>query len=204
MTELIDLIFTPRCISCGALGLHVCSDCKNILEPKTSSSLAGVDLLVTASEYGGWVREVLISYKSGHRNYAKGLGQLIDVCLDTIAIDSGAKVIPIPTSKLKRVDRGYDSVSNLLKYSKVPTDLIHPSALQIKSGIKDQVGLSLADRRLNLRNAFRAIYPISGMAVIVDDVVTTGSTLTEAARALRQAGASQVVAIAICGSKNWR
>lgn len=204
MADLIDLIFTPRCLGCQTLGEHLCLNCVRGLDLQTTAAMPQVDSLITAGEYDGWLRETLISYKSGHREYGKGLGKVLKTCIDSFDREKSFQTIPIPTSRSKRLERGYDTISNLLRFTELPAHQIESAALTLKVGIRDQVGLSARERRVNLRNAFRANKPISGTVILVDDVVTTGATLTEAAKAVRLAGASRVLAIAICGSKNWR
>ncbi len=77
-------------------------------------------------------------------------------------------------------------------------------ALYLNREVKDQVGLSARERQTNLAGAFAARQRFSGTVLIVDDVVTTGATLTNAANALRIAGAQSIFALTLCGSPNNR
>ena len=78
------------------------------------------------------------------------------------------------------------------------------SALYLGREVRDQVGLDARQRAANLAGAFTASRRLSGTVVIVDDVTTTGATLTNAAKALRIAGAPSIFAITLCGSPDNR
>ena len=82
--------------------------------------------------------------------------------------------------------------------------LVCRGALYLRREVQDQVGLTARERAANLAGAFTARQRFSGTVVIVDDVVTTGATLTNAAKALRIAGAQSIFAITLCGSPDAR
>ena len=77
-------------------------------------------------------------------------------------------------------------------------------ALYLGREVRDQVGLDARQRQANLSGAFTARHRLSGTVVLVDDVTTTGATLTNAAKALRIAGAQSIFAIALCDSPDNR
>jgi len=70
--------------------------------------------------------------------------------------------------------------------------------------VQDQVGLSFTERQANMSSAFRANRPVVGDVILIDDVVTTGATLMNAAKALKIAGAKRVYCITLCGTPNSR
>ena len=74
---------------------------------------------------------------------------------------------------------------------------LRSTALQRVRDTPSQTGLGRRERRRNVRGAFRARGAVPERIWLVDDVVTTGATLEEAARALRRAGARQVVALCV-------
>ena len=106
-------------------------------------------------------------------------------------------VVPVPTTRRRLRSRGYNQARLLAE--NVAQELGRPleEALERRDGGATQVGLHPAQRRANVKNAFvakkDALAGLSGARVLlVDDVLTTGSTATAAAQALVQAGTAEV------------
>ena len=107
-------------------------------------------------------------------------------------------VVPVPMHPRKRRERGFHPAGELART--VATTLgarVERRALRQIRVTASQTGLDRQARRRNVRGAFEASATLRGVACValVDDVVTTGATLTECARALRRAGVRSVVAI---------
>ena len=107
---------------------------------------------------------------------------------------------------MKIADRGFDTMSQVCRELKRmrPEIQVVGSCLTLHHLVQDQVGLSLAERQANMSSAFRATRPIVGDVILIDDVVTTGATLMNAAKALKIAGAKRVYCITLCGTPNSR
>jgi len=201
--SLRDLIFTPVCIGCKAPGLHLCSDCLASITPQSSAGIPHLECVISASVYGGWVRDALIEYKNGSRRQVYGLAQVLHRSLLRCADLGSVTVVPMPSSPTKVASRGFDSIDLLVgECMKLQPrfDALHSRVLYVNRQVADQVGLSAAGRQQNVSRSMAAHYPITGTVLIVDDVVTTGSTMREAARALHVAGARRVFGISLCGS----
>jgi predicted amidophosphoribosyltransferase len=100
--------------------------------------------------------------------------------------------VPIPSAAGAVRRRGFDATASMARLAarrlRVRYSVTVRSALTQRRRVADQAGLDAAARHENLAGAFRLRRPIStGAAVLVDDLVTTGSSLTEAARVLRAA-----------------
>jgi ComF family protein len=109
-------------------------------------------------------------------------------------------IIPVPLNSHRRRERGYNQSALLAFFLTLQTGLPSiPSALQRIRNTRSQVGLTAEERHQNLDGAFSARADrISGRTVLLlDDVMTTGATLRNAARALLMAGASQVYALTL-------
>jgi ComF family protein len=105
-------------------------------------------------------------------------------------------VVPVPLHARRLRARGFNPAGLLARA--LASELgarCDPVALRRVRDTPSQTGLDRRARRRNVRNAFAPRRPVPPRVWLVDDVVTTGSTLTEAARALRRAGAKHVVAL---------
>lgn len=102
-------------------------------------------------------------------------------------------LVPIPLSKQRFRERGYNQVHEVLKRVSVPGVRILPRTLRRTRNTKAQTSLSQSARLENMERAFIAEIPDPAYLYIgIDDVTTTGATLNDAARALREAGARHV------------
>ena len=203
----MDLLFPPKCIFCGALtetGM-VCSKCAAEL-PETGSDalrdLGGGLHAAAPLYYEGAVRESLLRFKfHGADHYAKGYGPYLARTAALEFADRFDLVSWVPVSKKRRRERGYDQaellaaeVSRLWAVKPVRTleKTVHNPA---QSGIA-----SPEQRRANVLGVYEAVNRAewSGKRILlVDDILTTGSTLSEAARTLRFAGAEEVVCLTL-------
>ena len=108
-------------------------------------------------------------------------------------ISDGADcVIPVPLSAARLRERGYNQAAEIARrLGKGPVEL--ELCERARDG-RPQVELPFAERRRNVRGAFRVRRDLKGATVaVVDDVMTTGATLDEIARGLKEAGASRVL-----------
>ena len=144
-----------------------------------------------------------IKYKN-NLALAKKVGPLLADHLQTELDEHGlwgeeVLLIPIPTSDTKRLARGYNHTESLAKEM---SNFVSHNHILIKSHETEsqkQAG-SRAERLHNLENSMQVVGEPSlsdKVIVLVDDVMTTGATFAEARRALREAGAKKVLAIAL-------
>jgi ComF family protein len=113
------------------------------------------------------------------------------------------RVIPVPLHAGRLRARGFNPAGGLAQLlARERGAQVAPTALRRVRATRSQTGLGRAERARNLRGAFRATGPVPRRVWLVDDVVTTGATLEAAARALRRAGARQVVAL--CAARTPR
>lgn len=109
-------------------------------------------------------------------------------------------VVPVPLGRKRMQERGYNQVALIARPLSLALGLDYrPGALKRKRETVSQVGLSAMERRENMQNAFLAdALVVRGKTVLVmDDVSTTGSTLSSCSEALLQAGAKDVFALTV-------
>ena len=206
MDWLLDLLFPPKCPFCRRLldsGDVLCPECqRNLPWTQQEKTVEFLDSCVAPLWYEGVVRQSHHRYKfSGVRAYAGTYSLLMSQCA-TDRLDGNFDVVCwTPLSRKRRRKRGYDQ-SELLARG-VAERLGLPLALLLDK-VRDTPAQSGqtdgAARRANVLGAYR-IKPgksvVGKRILLVDDVVTTGATLSECARVLRTAGAAEVCGLAL-------
>lgn len=209
LRALLDLVLPSSCPGCelpGPLPAGCCPLCAASLgaEPvavRPCPVPVGLPTVHAVTAYAGPPRALVLAHKERGRGGLAGLlggalGAAAGAALDRAGI-SGQPVVlvPVPSSRAARRARGRDPLGELcrvavrgLRRDGWPAR-VEP-VLRHARGVRDQAGLSAAARADNLAGAFVAVAGFGGGPVVVlDDVMTTGATLAEAARALRAAGA---------------
>ena len=191
----------PICPCCGRFhagtgGDHLCARCLGHAPAFAMNRSCGV--------YGGTLKDVILLFK--YRKYAplsRPLARFADACLggDPGLWESAELLVPVPLHPSRRRERGFNQARLLAR------DLGAMRGLDVLTGalVKTlnrpaQAGLRAADRERNARSAYAVKHParVRGRTLIlVDDVTTTGATIRECAKVLKEAGAKEVRAITL-------
>ncbi len=212
-------LFPPRCLLCGGRGdgprdlCHACADalpcignaCPVCALPLPSSAGGAAcgrcrgrpPFAATRAAYlyapplDRLVQELKFAGRLGH---ARLLGELLVAHLEAVGTPPPEMVIPVPLHPRRLRMRGYNQARELAR--PVARWLDAPLCAHAARRLRDtaaQSGLDAAARRRNVRGAFEVDAGVAGRRVaLVDDVVTTGNTVTELARELVAAGAERV------------
>jgi competence protein ComFC len=161
--------------------------------------LRGFDAAYCFGSYQGLLREWLHLYKYGR---VKTMGRLLDELLSA-ALPRDERfdaIVPVPLHWRRRWQRGFNQsellASGIARRSGVPVI----AALRRVRHTATQTGLSNTSRRRNVAGAFevRRRRPVAGKRILlIDDVMTTGSTVASCAAALRRAGALRIVVLTV-------
>ena len=192
---------------CDAPGPNLCLDCYFVLEPKPHYFQRGPVHGLAATSYSPEVSSLLVAFNDrGQFALARELGQLMEpLAQELLALSelSGASgscyLAPAPSRIQNFAKRGFQPSLLLARQlvKKVPNAKVL-NCLLLSSGVLDQVGLSSAERISNLEGSMRLNQSVSGKTVfLVDDVVTTGATITEAWKTLSLGGAIVLGALVI-------
>lgn len=191
----IIAIKKPTCIKCQKLNPSgICHLCKK-------------DLPITKSIIYGYHRDPILRELIHHLKYEGliGIGQILsDFIINTLEqnpLPKNSILVPIPLNKWRLQGRGFNQSQLIAQKIADHFGLeINNSLLIRQKNTKPQIGLTYKDRQKNMKDAFRLNPKIqipTGTIVLVDDVVTTGSTVGECAKVLRQAGVKRVWLIAL-------
>ena len=207
---LIRLLYPPKCPFCEKLLQKgeslICGECRNSLpyagaEGKRSGRF--FTLCVSPLLYRDKAREAMLRYKFGSRSgSAAAFGSLVAERVDRELAGKYDRITWVPVSFLRLRRRGY-SQSCLLAKETARILGAETDGLLRKRGIRPpQSRLNgAAARTANVSGAFAAIHPerFRGKRILlIDDVVTTGATLSECARVLLTEGAADVVCATLC------
>jgi predicted amidophosphoribosyltransferase len=183
-----DLVLPRSCVGCGRAGGAWCLPCRPGLPARVVALRTDAVRVTSAADYDGAVRAALLAYKErGRRDLAAPLASLLT---GAVEVTPAAALVPVPSAPAAVRERGGDHVLRLARRTARRTDRRLFPVLRLDVSVRDSAGLGVAERAVNLSGAMVAQPPSTAGAtvVIVDDIVTTGATLTEAARALRTAG----------------
>ncbi|HET9778228.1 MAG TPA: ComF family protein [Propionibacteriaceae bacterium] len=202
-----DLLFGASCHGCGQPWWVICPHCRQQIasrRPFFTTPIPcpdGFPVTVTSSTYDPILRSLISAHKE------RQALALTSFLADRLALSvhgllarepypvptSSVVLVPIPSAAAIVRRRGFDATASMARLAARRLRGRYPvtvrSALTQGRRVADQAGLGATARQENLSGAFLLRRPIStGAAVLVDDLVTTGSSLTEAARVLRTAG----------------
>ena len=216
----LDLLLPLHCGGCGAAGQAWCARCARDLAAETATSPGQRRFAVlqhplpavhVAGRYGGVLRTALLAYKErGRRDLAVPLAAALAGALARAhaETDRPCVPVPVPASRAGLRARAIDHVATLLQSVPPPWTVPagQPALLGWTRSVSDQAGLGAAARAGNLVGALRARpprapWPPSAAVLLIDDVVTTGATLAEAARACRAAGWPVAGAVALAATR---
>ena len=213
----LHLIYPPLCLGCETRLIRpqppVCPSCLSRLERaeprdvearlQNFAPAAGIFARVFCCwmyAKDGTLQRVHQAVKYGDRpRYGEALGRILGGAF--LAEDRGAPdlpevVIPVPLHRLRYLERGYNQAESLARGMAAALEMPHlPEALVREHPTRSQTALSREERWRNVADAFSVADPtsVAGRGVLlVDDILTTGATLTAAARALQEGGASSI------------
>ncbi len=186
--EALALVLAATCGGCGGAGTLLCVECRAMLVPSPIRTRTPGGLSVRAAlPFDSVAARCIRRLKDqGETMLARPLGAALAAVLDDPEPERERVLfVPVPTSRSAFRRRGYRVPELLLRRAGAT-----PSRLLARAGGRgDQRGLDVAARAENVRGSMRARRGSAGERVIlVDDVVTTGSTVDEAARVLADAG----------------
>lgn len=200
LSACLDFLFPPRRTERVARSAALATLAPS-LSPMTVR-IGGTDIVALMPYRDPTVRALIREAKYyGHARASRMLAAVLEDYLheyltDLIALEKRpVTLVPIPLSRERKRERGYNQVEHVCRQVALPMET---TILRRVRDTKAQTTLGRRERQENLQGAFAAdACDPDRLYVLVDDVLTTGATLTDAVRALTEAGAMRVAALAL-------
>jgi len=223
-----DLALPRSCAGCGVPGHALCTQCRDTVREACSRTPfaatprpcpPGFPATWSQVPYDGTVAELLRAFKdAGRRDVGPWLGDLLrgalagliahdDGCREAVLAGERLLLCPMPSRPASIRERGRQPSVELARHAAHGSRAVAiRKLLQVTGHGRDQAGLGAAERSLNVRGTMRptpaARRLVDGrVCVVLDDIVTTGSSLVEARRTLVTAGARYVAAATVAATQ---
>lgn len=222
-----DLALPRTCAGCAARPVAFCAQCRSAVAENLAGAAAavrptpcppGFPVTWSQASYDGVLATLLRAFKdSGRSDLAAPLGRLLrsalaalvihdDLCVAQLRAGRRLLVVPMPSRSASTRARGREPTVELARQAvRRAPPLVVCRALRLSGAGRDQAGLGAEDRARNLRGAMRLSAAgrsrVRGrVCVVIDDIVTTGSSLVEARETLMSGGAASVAAATVAAT----
>ena len=209
LRKLLELVYPPKCVFCARVlkSGDFCEECRKALPYTVGDSIVQklpfIEKCISPLYYKDKVREAILRYKFyGCESYSERFGAIMaetaEKNLDCGSVDM---ISCIPLSRKRRRKRGYDQAELLAREISARTGVAFVPLL--KKTKDNAVQSTIKDAKRRAANVAGVYSLVSAAAVkgktilLVDDVTTTGATLSECARVLKKAGAKTVFAVTL-------
>ena len=200
----VDLLFPPRCAGCGRVDSMWCEHCQDALDatffPPRVAPLLPFEGIASTAVHQGVIREAVQGLKYGNAPVlAVSLGERLVKQLSNMnwSVDV---IVPVPLHSTRLAERGYNQAQLLSEQVAEATHIpCSPNAVHRQRNTQSQVTLNASERQTNMADAFQANSPFvtNQRILIIDDVYTTGATLSACGQAILQAGAQTVYGLTV-------
>ena len=218
---ILDIFFPKMCVSCGKYGQYLCVTCAGEIEllktpicfycgkisPNGKSCLncrarmkTELFAIIPAVRYDvGPMKEIIHQLKyCGVSELGEILGELVFQKIKDLDLGKNIILVPVPLNIKKKNIRGYNQAELLAKYLRDRLQCDFADVLVRCRNTASQTTLHRRERLLNLKNAFLCLDANlirDKTVLLVDDVATTGATLSECANVLKEIGAKKIIGV---------
>lgn len=218
--RILNLIFPPKCIFCKKIlntdaEIEICKECYDQISFKEGASINPGSVcnyytsVICVCDYTGIVKEAIRRFKfsnkpSYYRAFARLLAQTIKEMTQWQKFDM---ILSVPLHPQRQRARGYNQSHLIARELSRELGIKNEPRILIRVKNTDNQSLLNRNNRLvNVKDAFKVTNAskIEGRTIfLVDDILTTGTTLNECSKVLKQAGAERIVAVVIASGRRF-
>ena len=210
LKEIINIFYPQTCGLCEQKinERYTCRKCLNIIEyyhervviPVTSDNNY-CDKIFAAVHYRGVFKDKMLNYKFHDAKYiGASFAEILKIVIEKHDLKADI-IIAVPISKKRLKERGYNQSEIIAKKLSMFVEIKYQEDILVKTKNNlRQSELTLHERKENVKDAYsiKNIEKIKNKKIIlIDDIYTTGATLNECAKVLKQHGALEVLALAV-------
>lgn len=215
--EIAGLVLPVDCAGCGRPRVELCTRCEGLLggaatvrRVRPVPEPAGLPPVHAVGRYGDEVRAVLLAHKErGALGLARPLGRALAAAVAPLGAAGRVLLVPVPSARRTVARRGHDATARMaraaagaLRRQGTPARAV--ALLRHRRVVADQAELDADGRLANLSGAVVASGRAAGLlaaapVVLVDDLMTTGASLSASAQAVRAAGGRVLGAAVVAG-----
>jgi ComF family protein len=187
--DLSGLLVQNYCYFCGKIEEIICHECViSNLELAKIQYIQNIPIL-TMTTKDKTFSKLITSYKDeGVSNLVEPFSKILSVGLKFFSKQQQVKVVNVPSTSKAILKRGFDPISLMTESACLMAGrrFIYEKRLLVNQRErKDQASLNFQQRKLNTENAFKANFAETKPVIIVDDLITTGTSITQSIFALR-------------------
>lgn len=190
---------------------YVCSECSEnleILDREIDLESSDIERAFYVLAFNRFIKEMVYDFKFNGRSYLyKPLGQIMVDSIKRLELKGIDTIYFIPSHRRKEAIRGYNQSELLAKYigKSLNIEVSHNNLIKFRH-TEEQNKLDKSHRLNNLKNSFKIkrVEEVKGKSILlIDDIVTTGSTFIECAKVLKTNGAREIIVFALTSSKKY-
>lgn len=211
LANFLDYIFPQFCLSCKKEGAIFCDDCLNKLQllpieknPWPEENFIFDECHICLDYHDVVVKKLIKKYKYSYfENLAEQISKIYIKKIQQLDLTDNLIICNIPLHKNKKKKRGFDQTELIAKKISEGLQIPYFDLLQRQRSTKTQAQLNKEQRQKNMAQAFKSnekvAYKdiITKQIILIDDIATTGTTLNEATKVLKQAGFRQIICLAL-------
>ncbi len=201
--KIFDILFPPHCSLCHKKGTYLCDSCLNNI-PKRKNFLVSDSIYALYSYKEPSIKKALWNLKyRGVKEYGTIFApSLYSLLCEVSPQEEPVVLVPIPSTKRNHLRRGFNQAEFFAhEVEKLNPDWISvKTILKKKKGTKPQTNFKKRTGRIeNIIGSYEVVNknPLSGTIVLIDDITTTGATLRESMKTLKENGVQNVYAITL-------